>query len=168
MLCPWTPWLGVVPSNLVPEPVEQPSIRSDSSGCPVNWEDWSTLDDIRYAIRSHEAVFASGLPNHLRCRIPVRSDLNIGHLKDVLVDYTDKDVVEFLEFGFPVGAMGPIPEKSPCSNYGGALKYSNQIDSYIGKEVEAGSIIGSFDSVPFSSKTVFSPLSRKIRLRDVL
>ncbi len=151
------PWL--VPSNLVPAPVEQPSIRSDSSGCHVNWEDWSTLDDITYVVRSHEAVFASGLPNHLGCRLPVRSHLNIGHLKDVLVDYPDKEVVEFLEFGFPVRAMGPIPEKSPCSNHGGTLKYSNQIDSYIRKELEAGSIIGPFDSVPFSSKTVFSPLS---------
>ncbi len=83
----------------------------------MNWKDWATLDDITYAIRSHEAVVVSGLPNHLVCRIPVKSNLNIRHLRNVLEDYPDKDILYYLEFGFPTGALSSIPVNSPCSNH---------------------------------------------------
>ncbi len=141
--------------------MDQPSVGSGVPNWQVDYGEWAELDDITYAIRSHEAIIASGVPNHLGCRILVRSKLNIGRLRETLVNYHDKLIVDFLEFGFPMGALGVAPDNPVCMNNGGgvATKYPDQFDTYIKKDLGAGSILGPFRRSPLSSKVVLSPLT---------
>ncbi len=117
---------------------------------------WNSLSDREFDIGAHQAIVSSGLPNYSSCRIPVRSNLNIEFLRNNLIDY---GLVNLLEFGFPIGATGPIPINHPCKNHRGALNFPSTIDKYIDIELRKGSIMGSFRSCPFSSKAVYSPLS---------
>ncbi len=88
---------------------------------------------IRYAIHTHEAFVASVPPNYLGSRIPVRPKLNINHFQDALVDHQDKDILDFMEFGFPTVALGLVPDNPSSWNHAGAERYANiyQIDAYI-------------------------------------
>ncbi len=81
--------------------------------------DWESLSDQQFIIQLHEAVIASGVPNFVGCRVPLQTKLNIDFFRKELDDYPNKQVVEFLEFGFPTGAMGLIPENPPCENHKG-------------------------------------------------
>ncbi len=67
--------------------------------------------------------------------------------------------MEFLQFGFPTGAMGLIPENPPCENYKGAGMYPNMMDRYVKKELEEGAIIGPFQEKPFTSKVMYSHMT---------
>lgn len=54
-------------------------------------------------VRLHERVFSSGLPNYKGLRIPLVSNLNIAQWRSYLSDYHDNVIVDYLEFGWPVG-----------------------------------------------------------------
>lgn len=61
-------------------------------------QDWNYLLDV------HCQVYDSGMANYVGCRIPVKSSgLKIDYLREVLKDYHDYKLVEYLEFGFPIG-----------------------------------------------------------------
>ena len=47
----------------------------------------------------------TGKPNYLVARVPVPSTLNISKWCELLQDYGDSVVCDFLEFGWPVGFM---------------------------------------------------------------
>ncbi len=154
------PRVGESPQVLVQESVDQSGVGSGVPNWQVDYGEWAELDDITYAICSQEAIMASGVPNHLGCRILVRSKLNIGRLGEALVNYHDKNIVQFVEFGFPMGTLGVAPDNPVCGNHwgGGATKYPDQLDAYIKKELGAGSILDPFHLSPFSSKVVLSAL----------
>ena len=61
-------------------------------------------------------------------RIPLQTHLNIDYFKFMLFDYEDAILCEFLEFGFPIGYMGNVQQRSPNSfsfvrNHNGAKEY---------------------------------------------
>ncbi|CAC5407012.1 unnamed protein product [Mytilus coruscus] len=58
--------------------------------------------DMNNFSRVHEAVFYSGKPNFAYCKIPVRSNFNIQLWEQLLEDYHDKIVFEFLKYGWPL------------------------------------------------------------------
>ncbi len=78
----------------------------------------------------------------------MRSHLNIEFLMNNLIDYHDYRLVDLLEFGFPIGATGPV---HTCKNHCGALNFPSTIDKYIDIELRKGSIMGLFHSCPISS-----------------
>ncbi len=61
-----------------------------------------------------------------------------------ILDYHDYFLVDILEFGFPIGATGPIPVNHPCKNHRGALNFPSTIDKYIDIELRKGSIMVRF------------------------
>ena len=119
----------------------------------------ATLSDIDHAIETQKLVRRSGVHNFEGCRIPVRSKLNIPFLRSELAGYHDSQLIEFLEFGFPLGTVGQPLSNSPGKNHGGALSFPKSIDNYIQKELDKNAIIGPFDASPLEGVTVFSPLS---------
>ena len=68
-------------------------------------------------IAVHSLVRASGLPNFQGCRIPVFSKFNTQYLRQMGVDYVDKEIIEFLEFGFPISFHGSNPDRTSCTNH---------------------------------------------------
>ena len=51
-------------------------------------------------------MLKSGKFNFEECRIPINNRLNIDYIGNCLEDYKDKQICDFLEFGFPIGYNG--------------------------------------------------------------
>ena len=64
------------------------------TGDPVYWE---TIPDL---IKAHKLIRQSGLPNFLKCRIPVQSGLNINAWRSHLQGYWDSQICDLLQYGF--------------------------------------------------------------------
>ena len=50
----------------------------------------------------HFLVRATGQPNFMHARIPIHSQLNVSVWKEKLVNYCDQQLLQLLEFGFPL------------------------------------------------------------------
>ncbi|CAG2245756.1 unnamed protein product [Mytilus edulis] len=88
-ICPWfTKTAGSIDFEYSPD--MSGNILKDVSTkfCEMNINNFSSV---------HEAVFYSGKPNFAYCKIPVRSNFNIQLWEQLLEDYHDKIVVEFLK-----------------------------------------------------------------------
>lgn len=112
-------------------------------------------------VELHERVFASGLPNYRGLRIPLVSKLHIPQWRSYLSDYHDNVIVDYLEFGWPVGydydQFGfPV---SQLRNHSGATNYPSDLDIYLDTELARHSVAGPFSCPPFSGRLAVSPLN---------
>ena len=86
-------------------------------------------------------------------------------MRMMLRDYKDKQVCDLLLYGFPIGFTGDEntlerpKEIWKHKNYKGAEEYPVDINNYIEKESQMGSVIGPFKSNPFSNSLILSPLN---------
>ena len=80
-----------------------------------------------------------------------------------LQGYSDSDVVAFLEYGWPINFSSAKLPKSTFKNHSSALKRPDIIDDYIKTEMQNAAIIRPFESNPFSSDCVVSPLQVVIK-----
>lgn len=65
----------------------------------------------------YDSIKSCGLPNFLGAKIPLSSALNLQPWQRKLVDYHDKEVCTFLEFGWPVGYHSITPPSSAEVNH---------------------------------------------------
>ena len=88
-------------------------------------------------------------------------------IRSWLHDYKDPLLCEFLEFGFPIGAvdtnslLSDINKKDiwKFRNHKGANDFPDEINKYFQKEIANNAILGPFRSNPFSSGIKISPLN---------
>ena len=110
-------------------------------------------------VQTHEVIKGSGFYNFEFGRIPVRKKLLIQAWRRRLQGYSDEGLVEFLEFGWPIGSVRNNVNPAQSENHASALHHEKFIDLYIQKELQEGSLIGPFETNPFSSDLYISPLS---------
>ena len=107
----------------------------------------------------HDIVFNSGFPNYLHERIPLHTTLNIPLWRSMLIDYSDHEIVEFLEFGWPVGYVKPDLPLTTVKNHRSALYFYEHTEDYIQKELSYNALVGPFERNPFSVPLSTAPLS---------
>ena len=118
--------------------------------------------DNQQIVKIIELVHESGRLNKDLCKIRVGTNWNIPLLSDMLHDYHDKEVLQYLEYGFPVDRDDEVQLELGGLNHRGATDHPQHIDEYIKKEIELGAMIGPFDNIPFKSAPVaISPLSTR-------
>lgn len=79
--------------------------------------------------------------------------------RELLVDYSDNIVCDFLEFGFPLDYSAKcLPHVSEYRNHNGARSHVMEVSEYLHTECTAGRIAGPFDAAPFADFMV-SPLN---------
>ena len=106
----------------------------------------------------YDVVKASGMPNTLNARIELPTKLNLdAWLKYQGTTEDDKQLLDFVQFGFPLGYMGPISNTHDVENHPSAVQYSSHIDNFIEKELQLGGNVGSFPSPPFRPWCYVSP-----------
>ena len=96
----------------------------------------------------YSRVFETGCYNFQRAKIPIPSGLNIESWNTYLVDYADKEILNFLEFGWPSNFNHQACLQSTFINHKSGVDYSNHIDTYIGVEKEKQALLGPFKASP--------------------
>jgi ribonuclease HI len=104
-------------------------------------------------------VYLSGVPNYIGYRIQVPSNINVDFLKMALQNYSDKEIIQFLTFGWPINYTACSIPKCKGTNHKGAIQFEAAIDKYLAQELEWGATIGPFTSNPLVGELVISPLN---------
>ena len=108
----------------------------------------------------YQKVTESGLYNYEGCRIPLKTNLNVPFFRFMLSDYQDREVCEFLDYGFPIGVTGKVQNKvSKVKNHRGVTAFPLEVKRYLEKEIGYGAVIGPLDHIPFSKEWCISPLN---------
>ena len=105
---------------------------------------WDKVPDV---IQSHYIIKNSGLPNFLKSRIPVTTNLNIKNWRSYLKDW-DQQLPDLLEYEFPLDFDRTCSLQSVDSNHKSADIHMDQVRSYIQEELAHKAIIGPFQNLP--------------------
>ena len=109
-------------------------------------------------IALHEIVSAPG-PNYPQGTYNFKgaqislthTKLNIPAWKHHLADYHLKDLVQYLEYGFPIG-VDPDGHTEPClKNHSSSYMFYTYLDKFCLKEILKGGLTGPFANVPFAN-----------------
>ena len=108
-----------------------------------------------------EEVFRSGQPNFMNRRISLPfNKFNIPLWRDLLVDYSDNIICEFLEFGFPLDFNTAVAlATNERRNHKGAKEHPEYVSNYLKNETGKSRIAGPFTSNPLSVPIMVSPLN---------
>ena len=112
----------------------------------------------QFYIQLHNAVAACGTYNYMGARIPLpQNKLNVELFREKLKSYADNEIVQFIEFGFPLSVNEGAELNSTMRNHPSAFEYHADVDKFIHKELAAGGLSGPYFTCPFNDVTV-SPL----------
>ena len=124
------------------------------------WPHLNTAQWDRYPAyaKMYSAARKSCLPNRLDTKLPIPSGLNIKNWAMDLAHYHDKSLVQYLNYGWPVGYTAPHPPTNSSANHKSALAFPKQVQQFISKELSLGALLGPFTEPPFTPWTQTSPL----------
>ena len=121
--------------------------------CPLSKLQLYTGESVKHSTRftdlqAHKLVKASGKPNFLGCCIPVQSNLNIASWRSHLSEYWDAQLLDLLEFGFPLDFQRDSILVSTEKNHTSALQNLQHVQAYIEEELSFKAMLGPFDDKP--------------------
>ena len=101
------------------------------------------LHSIDKYLQVAEIIRNTGCPNYKQARIPIISGLNIPAWEGLLQDYSDKFLIQYLKFGFPLSLRCPSNlGKMDIANHFSAISEATAVTSYIEKELALGAMVG--------------------------
>ena len=110
----------------------------------------------------HDKVHREGYPNRWGAKQTVKSRWNLKLFDSLLRNYKDREVVQWLRYGWPTGRLPSLPSPGQCkTNHKGASNYPKQLHKYISKESRYGAVMGPYKKIPFKDKVGISPLSTR-------
>ena len=119
------------------------------------------FDFIERILISHK-VLQSGIPNRYGCRIPIRNTWNLILMKDLIYEYYDQEIIDWLTYGFSISRCNDAEDPIPANaNHAGALHHPESIDAYLKKEIKLGATMGPFRIPPYINRIGISPLSTR-------
>ena len=109
----------------------------------VNYIEYSQPADLYYIMKETGSCF-----NYIFPRIPVKSELHIDRWKFHLKDYHNPLLVQFLEFGFPLGLFSTSHLQSEPYNHASANNFPDDVAHYLQTEIQHKAIWGPYDNPP--------------------
>ncbi len=114
----------------------------------------------QFMIKANLEIRQSGKPNYLGPRIPIFNNWNLKLFENLLANYHDKRLVQFLAFGWPLGHKGCPLNHELVLNHKGARENPAQVFQYLENETKKCNMIGPFEENPFVGvEPAFSPLN---------
>ena len=89
----------------------------------------------------HALVRATNKPNYMEAMLPVKSQLNVSEWKLRLTNYWDQQLLQLLEFGFPLDFNRNCPLRREGTNHSSAIEHPSDVDAYIKEETEFNAIL---------------------------
>ena len=101
------------------------------------------LDSIDKFLETADKILSTGVPNYQKARIPIESGLNVQAWERYLCDYTDKRLLQYIRFGFPLSLINPheLCNKEAINHFS-ATQYPSQVSEYLNKEKALGALLG--------------------------
>ena len=75
-----------------------------------------------------------------------------------MTDYADHDIVEFLQFGWPINYNASVLPQPTHTNHHSALAYPEDVKHYLSTELSFGALAGPFKENPLPHALITSPL----------
>ena len=114
-----------------------------------------------YLNKLHSSVKNHVCSNYKGAQIPVPSGLNIKAWRHILRDYDIVNLVEYLEFGFPLGVDYSLFQfKKFDKNHLSAIQKPEGVNKYFKVEVEKQAMFGPFKEPPFKEIHYFPLMAR--------
>ena len=127
---------------------------------------WGNVPDI---VQAHTLIRRSAMPNFMQLRIPVNSQLNVAAWKKYLHSYWDRQLVDLIQYGFPLDFNREVNLASTYVNHASATQHSQHVSAYIQTEMQYGAIYGPFAHPPsLATCHHFSLEISQIRIREEL
>ena len=103
----------------------------------------TVIDTIEKCLAIGNTIRQTGIPNYAHARITLKSGLNLDKWEEILVDYPDKMLLQYLKFGFPLSLTHPDQlHNIQIKNHYSANQYPVAIQEYLHKETHLGAILG--------------------------
>ena len=100
-------------------------------------------------IRADGSLYPANTPNHFGARIPLpHVKLSIERWRYHLLGYGNVELVQFLEYGFPLRLFSLPDLESSTQNHGSAYKWYDYVDKFVCTEVKEGGMTGPFPKAP--------------------
>ena len=116
--------------------------------------------------KAHKIVVDSGESNYKSARILVKTDLNLKLWAEILTEYHDPQLLDYLRYGFPLCVnYDTFQHVSSTVNHLSATCFPDDVNIYFSTELAHNSIAGPFESVPFEKFHV-SPLLTRPKSKD--
>ena len=97
----------------------------------------------------YNTVVACGKPNYMGAKEKVHHQLNIPAWRSLEKYISDKQLVDFLDYGFPIGYIGEHPPTCKLINHSSARQAPQHVDKYLATEVEKQAALGPLSQPPF-------------------
>lgn len=108
--------------------------------------------------RCYNEIKAKNCPNFIGARVTLNSALNLDRWEQELHDYHDKEICQFLRYGWPIGYESDSPPTSVEENHYSGQQHLPHVRKFIQKELHHSAIVGPFSSPPFHPWTRISPI----------
>ena len=101
-------------------------------------------------IRPDGSAYPAFTPNHLGARVSMpHVKLRLDRWRYHLVGYEDIELVQMMEFGFPLG-LSSLPDlESSSRNHGSSYMWYDHVDKFICAEIQEGGMSGPFKCAPW-------------------
>lgn len=159
---------GTVQEDLEPKrqsdkiPNNTPSTQNnDTHLVPLNTLPWLSRATVQQDLELATQIQESGCPNVVGCRIQVQSNWNFDLLDLLVTETQDREVLQYLRYGWPINYLkteDPIPT---FKNHRGATEFPDTIDEYIQRELGEGRLVGPVATPAFRHRTSFSPMTTR-------
>ena len=111
--------------------------------------DLRTVKSNNRALRAiFDLVVRDGRFNHKGARMPLPSGMNISQWRRLLKGYSDYNIIDYIEYGWPIGIDRAAPLRSECKNHASALAHPGDVEHYIATELGHQALLGPFAGPP--------------------
>ena len=106
------------------------------------------ISSIDTLLKVADCILSTGVPNYRAARIPIKSGLNVEAWERHLQDYSDKRVIQYIKFGYPLSLINPHELcNKEVSNHYSACQFPSQVQEYINKEKKLGALLGPIQDI---------------------
>ena len=101
-------------------------------------------------LREDGSTYAALTPNYLGARVKLtHTKLRPDRWRAHLIGYEHAELVQFIEYGFPLGLCDLPDLRSSTRNHGSAYTYFNHVDKFVSEELSGGGLTGPFIQPPW-------------------
>ena len=105
--------------------------------------------NIELPIDQHFKVKVTGRPNFLEARIPVKLQLNVNEWERSFNDYWDKQLLQFVTFGFPLDFSRNTDLVCDMKNHSSATQFPEHVECYLAEEKQHPALLVHMNVLPF-------------------